>query len=255
MGQHHCIDVARRHVQALPVEFTQVLQSPEQATIDQDACVATGEQVLGAGNGARDPPRLVNESMEFFAVGMIWIRFQMSPWHRLNAEGTDWSAAPSTAARWLFQPRYLRCGINGIHPGAAVGDQHAGDIERAAAVDVAERPCLGGARYRSGGTPSIGSGRYGSSAARRAVAGKEALQVGIAEHETGLDLVARHAQPAGFDHQVTHDPQAVEGQARMGLEGFFELVGADGHELYLRGGRVAGHMGRPARAAIGPLRP
>ena len=52
MGQHHRIDVARRHVQALPVEFTQVLQSLEQATIDQDACVATGEQVLGAGDSA-----------------------------------------------------------------------------------------------------------------------------------------------------------------------------------------------------------
>ena len=69
VGQHHGIYGIRRYCQPSPSQFTQVLHTLEQAAVDEDAGVAVGQQVFGAGNGTgaaktgqsqhrHSPPRL-----------------------------------------------------------------------------------------------------------------------------------------------------------------------------------------------------
>ena len=52
MRQYDRIDVLGLNCQALPVKFAQVFQSLEQSAVDQDAGIAMGDKVLGAGDGA-----------------------------------------------------------------------------------------------------------------------------------------------------------------------------------------------------------
>jgi hypothetical protein len=136
-----------------------------------------------------------------------------------------------------------RCCIHHMCPGAAVGEQHARDIEGTAAADVAKGASLGGATVNAAQNAKHGFRESVGDDHARKVRWEQRVNGYVVIDEFGLDGIARNTQASRFQDDGDTGTLAQSSKVLLCLDCLVQLVGAQRDELHLGIGGIAYQMG------------
>ena len=130
--------------------------------------------------------------------------------------------------------------VQDMSPGAAVGEEHAGNVERAASVAIAQDACAILPSVDAAQDPChrLRSGVRDDNS--RQLRRKKALDVRGSQHKAAFNVVAWNAKAPRLDDGGHAAAQTALCQSRRGMQCLLELIGTNRNELNVGSCRRAG---------------
>src|SRR5581483_6805220 len=125
----------------------------------------------------------------------------------------------------------LRGCIQDMGPGAAVGEEHAGNVQRAASVAIAQDACALLASIDPAQDPRHWLGPGVRDDDSRQLRREKALDVSGLKHKAAFNLVAGNAKTPWLDDNGDTAAQTTLCQSRQGLQCLLQLIGTNRNEL------------------------